>query len=408
MPFFFLSSFTGETKANIFGKMVVTCKIVLVHILIMNVISEMLKIIGDEGSLFKVFFVELSSYLNRRLFSYFYRFEKAKSVVVGGLTTKRGKYVQPFLHTSMSGIFLVGLALAPSIKAALPEDNVLGDSDGIGGPIIEQTIDSQAAAMNTTVSVKPRDTLVTYTVQDGDTLSNIAKKFNVTTDTIRWQNNLQTIDSIKKGQKLEIPPVTGIVHKVKRGDTIYSIAKKYNVDAQGIVNWPFNVYTDDENFGLAVGQLVTVPDGVKPQETLWSPEAYIASKITPNAGQVSASGSFVWPTSGSITQYFRWYHTGLDIANKSGPDVLAADSGTVVVAGWPDNWGYGNRVMIDHGNGFVTLYAHLSAIYVKVGQTVNSGSAVGRMGNTGRSTGTHLHFEVRYNGVNQDPLSYLK
>ena len=363
----------------------------------------------EQFSLFQTFFVVLSAYINRRLFSSFYRFEKAKGLLVGGLTAKRGKYVQPFLHTSMSGIFLVGLALAPSISAAVvDESDVLGESDGIGGPIIEQNLDQQAASMYTTLSEKPRSTIYTYTVQPGETLSEIANKFNVSSDTIRWQNNLQSIDSIKDGQTLEIPPVTGVVHKVKRGDTIYSIAKKYSVDAQGIVNWPFNTYTDDENFGLAVGQVIIVPDGVKQKENLWSPDSYLASKVTPNAGQVSASGSFVWPTSGRITQYFRWYHTALDIANRSAPDVLASDAGTVTVAGWPDNWGYGNRVMIDHGNGFVTLYAHLSSIYVQSGQTVNAGSPIGQMGNTGRSTGTHLHFEIRYNGVNQDPLSYLK
>ncbi|MGI5827900.1 MAG: peptidoglycan DD-metalloendopeptidase family protein [Patescibacteria group bacterium] len=353
------------------------------------------------------FFLALSSYINRRLFFYFYRFEDAKDVVVGGLTTKRGKYVRPFLHTSMTGLFLVGLAVAPLVRDALPTDPQ-DVSEGVGGAVLGQSIDVQAAALTTQISIKPESSIRTYVVQSGETLSSIAKKFGLTADTIRWQNDLKSVDDIKVGQTLEIPPIDGIVHKVKRGDTIYSIAKKYGVDPQVIVNWPFNTYTDDENFGLAVGQLLIVPDGVKPRETLWAPNATLANRQTPDAGAVSATGNFVWPTSGRITQRFVWYHKGLDIANSSAPDILAADSGTVLVSGWPDNSGYANRVIIDHGNGFVTLYAHMQSLYVKAGQRVNRGDAIGKMGSTGRSTGVHLHFEVRYNGANQDPLAYLK
>lgn len=357
--------------------------------------------------LFTLFFQALFKYLHKRLFVSFHRFEAAKGLVVGGLTAKRGKYVRPFLHSSMTGLFLVGLAVAPLVKDALPATASEG-SDGVGGAILGQSIDAQASALQTQVSVKPRDTIETYIVQPGDTLSSIAKKFNITTDTLRWQNDLDSEDAIKEGQQIEIPPVAGIVHKVKRGDTIYSIAKKYQVDPQVIVNYPFNSYSDDENFGLAVGQLLVVPDGVMPAEKLWQPNAYIASRNTPDAGQVSATGSFAWPTSGNITQRFVWYHPAIDIANSAAPDVLAADSGTVTVAGWPDNYGYGNRVMIDHGNGFVTLYAHLQSMYVTAGQRVNRGDAIGKMGSTGRSTGTHLHFEIRGTGGNQDPLQHLQ
>ncbi|NMB56345.1 M23 family metallopeptidase [Candidatus Beckwithbacteria bacterium] len=354
------------------------------------------------------FFLSLFTYLYYRLFASFTRFEKAKGLMVNGLTAKRGKYVRPFLHTSMIGLFLIGLAVTPLISDAISQDyNQV--NDGLGGAILGESVIAQANSINTQISDKPESTVKTYVVKDGATLSTIAEKFGVSVDTIRWQNNLKSVDEIKEADKLEIPPVTGIVHKVKRGDTIYSIAKDYSVDAQAIVNWPYNTYTDDENFGLAVGQLIIIPDGIKPKEQLWDPNAYLAQgRNTPNAGAVSALGSFVWPTSGVITQYFRWYHQGLDIANRDAPDILAADSGTVVVAGWPDNWGYGNRVIIDHGNGFVTLYAHMQAIYVFAGQTVNRGDALGRMGSTGRSTGTHLHFEIRANGVNQDPLSYLQ
>jgi murein DD-endopeptidase MepM/ murein hydrolase activator NlpD len=156
---------------------------------------------------------------------------------------------------------------------------------------------------------------------------------------------------------------------------------------------------------LAIGQTIIVPDGVIPQAKQVSPRI---RQITPNAGTVVASGQFVWPTSGTITQRFVWYHRGLDIANRAAPNILAAESGTVVVAGWPDGYGYGNRVIIDHGNGYKTLYGHLSSVYVVPGQTVNRGNAIGKMGSTGRSTGVHLHFEVIRNGVYLNPLSVLQ
>jgi len=123
---------------------------------------------------------------------------------------------------------------------------------------------------------------------------------------------------------------------------------------------------------------------------------------------VVASGKFVWPASGVISQAYRWYHKAIDIANKLMPPVLAADSGKVVIAGWPDNVGYGNRVLIDHGNGFMTLYAHLAKIFVSAGQTVKRGDQIGQMGSSGRSTGIHLHFEIRRGGDLLNPQEFLK
>ena len=343
------------------------------------------------------FFSFLPRYGHSRFYIFFRHFEKGKDFLVNGLRFRRGAYVRPFLHTFLSILFVLGFVLAPMIKEALP----------VSGNFSDAVLGLGDSSLITQVSVKPRDSVVTYIVASGDTLSTIAQKFDISIDAIRWQNDLKSIDDIKPGQKLEVPPVTGIVHKVKRGETIYSVAKKYKVDAQGIVNWPFNTFTNDETFALAVGQLLVVPDGVKPQEVLWQKPTYIARE-TPDAGSVSAVGAFVWPAAGSITQYFRWYHPAIDIANKAAPAILAADAGKVIVAGWPDGVGYGNRVLIDHGNGYQTMYAHLSAVYVSVGQTVNRGASIGRMGSTGRSTGTHLHFEIHKNGIAQNPLVYLK
>lgn len=353
---------------------------------------------------FKDFTLFLGQYLHKRLFHSFNRFESAKDLLVEGLVAKRGKYVRPFLHSSMTGLILIGLALAPILQGVLPQEKIEG---GTGGSILGSASMVEAAT-TTEISLKPRDSVVSYIVQPGDTVSGIAQKFGVSLDTVRWQNNLPSIESLKPGQKLEIPPVSGIVHKVKRGDTIYSIAKRYKVDAQGIVNWPFNTYTDDENFSLAVGQILVVPDGVMPDEQLWDPTARMAQRLTPSAGEVSPTGQFIWPAAGMITQYFKWYHPAIDVANNAAPDILAADAGTVVVAGMPDRWGYGIRVIIDHGNGFQTLYGHLQQLYVQAGQTVNRGDSIGKMGSTGRSTGIHLHLEIRYNGAAQDPLRFLQ
>jgi murein DD-endopeptidase MepM/ murein hydrolase activator NlpD len=344
----------------------------------------------------------LKQYFRKRAGQGFHRFESAKSILVDGLVAKRGKYVRPFLHSSMSSLFLVGLMVAPLVKGFFPEDTAFATQrmQVLGASAVEK-------ATTTEISVKPRDSVVSYTVKSGDTLSSIAQKFNVSEDTVRWQNDLKKDNPVlKPGDTLEIPPVTGLVHKVKRGETIYSIAKKYSVNAQAIVNWPFNTFTDDEDFDLAVGQMLIVPDGTPPQEEPAPQKQYYAQK-TPSAGNVSGSGQFIWPASGGITQYYRWYHPAIDIANKSAPNVVAADAGKVIYSGC-FNWGYGCHVIVDHGNGYSTLYAHLSSLYVSQGQTVSGGAALGRMGSTGRSTGTHLHFEIRKSGSPQNPMSYLQ
>jgi len=249
--------------------------------------------------------------------------------------------------------------------------------------------------------------VIEYVVKTGDTVSKIADRFGIDSDTIRLENNLTSVNEIKPDQILRILPVSGIVHKVARGETIYTIAKKYQANAQAIVDYPFNNFADDETFALSAGQTLIVPGGKKPAEIPWSPSLYVR-QTTPDAGSVTASGRFAWPMAGVITQYYAWYHRGIDIATTHGTPILAADAGRVIVAGWPDNTGYGNRVMIDHGNGFVTLYGHLSVIKVTIGQTVNRGDQIGLEGSTGRSTGPHLHFEIRRTGTTINPMDYLR
>ena len=358
----------------------------------------------------------------------FSRFERVKSLAVVKMYQQRGKYSQLFVHGGVALVVSLAVALGPSLVVGEAEaQSVI--SNGVGGAVVigapNQSVrddeveskvlgtmtDSAYLQPLTEVSDKPRAEELEYEVQSGDTLSSIGEKFGVSMDTIRWSNPKKvksTKTVLKVGDTLLIPPVTGIVHRVKSGETVYSIAKKYDISAQGIVDFPFNDFTNDETFALAVGQTLVVPDGVMPDVKPWSPTSNLARVLTPDAGVVSATGSWIWPASGRITQRYLVWHKGIDIANKSGGAILAADSGRVVMAGWLDNAGYGNRVMVDHGNGYKTLYAHLSKIGVKVGQSVKRGDVLGTMGSTGRSTGTHLHFEVRTARGNINPFSVLK
>jgi LysM repeat protein len=366
----------------------------------------------------------------RLLFSHFVKnylspkfaiFESFKSVLVGKMYQQRGKNAQLFVNAAMVAVMVVGVALGPSLvtndsqtqavmtsgfrsKFAFAQENTGAD----GSQVLALSTDTQMSVDPLTqVSDKPRADIFEYTVEDGDTLAAIAKKFGVDNDSIKWLNPELNERKIKPGSVMKIPPVTGVMHTVKSGETVYSIAKRYNVSAQAIVDFPFNEFSNDETFALAIGQQIVVPDGVMPTEII-SPRSNLAGTLTPNAGAVSATGSWIWPAQGTITQWYKAWHKGLDIANHSGGNILAADSGTVVMAGWPDNSGYGNRVLIDHGNGYQTLYAHMSKISVTVGQTVNRGNVIGFMGSTGRSTGTHLHFEIRSASGNRDPLGVLK
>jgi murein DD-endopeptidase MepM/ murein hydrolase activator NlpD len=333
-------------------------------------------------------------FIEKRLRRFGIRFEFHKSVVVDILMTRRGTYQRPFLHFSLGVLFVVGATSAPIL--ADYQNNRLEDVTPISETLM--SFDAAEYGVATRISEKPRDQVVTYVVQKGDTLSQIAEKFGVSVDTIKWANGIKR-DALTVDDELKIPPVTGVVHKVKEGETIYSIAKKYKSEAQKIVNFPFNDFTDLDTFALAIGQSLIVPDGVVAE----------APAIIRPAPPVFAGGTgqFLWPTNGIISQYPIWYHMALDIANSSAPGIAASNDGVVNSVQFL-RYGYGFHVIISHGEGFSTLYGHMSDIYVKAGDEVKRGQVIGRMGSTGRSTGTHLHFEVRKNGVAQNPLSYLK
>ena len=338
-------------------------------------------------------------YSRRRLGRFATRFETNKDVVVDILMARRGTYQRPFLHLSLGLLLLIGTMSAPILANAYPggipsELNELTPSSAV-----ITSLDLSEYGVQTQFSDKPRDQVENYTIKEGDTFVKVAEKYGVSVDTIKWANDLKR-DSLSIGQILKIPPVTGIVHKVREGETVQSISKKYKTDSQKIVNFPFNDFTDLETFALAVGQTLIVPDGVQP-------EAPAIARIAPPPIVAGGSGQLLWPTSGMVTQYPVWYHMAFDIANPGAPGVMAADAGAVTLAEYL-RYGYGQHIIVDHGGGLSTLYAHLSEIYVKPGDRVARGQVIGRMGSTGRSTGMHLHFETRRNGAPVSPAGFFK
>jgi len=359
-----------------------------------------LEFILEIWSEIRIFLFELTNYVLKSLHISFLKFEERKGIVVTALYRKRGKLSRTLSHSGMAAITTLGVMLAPLIAQELPNKSVNPWEISAAPSVLSASTDDPG--IDTQISSKVRDSIIDYEVQSGDTVTSIANKFGISPDTVRWANDIIK-DTIKVGKTLKILPVTGIAHTVAKGDTVYSIAKKYDADVQAIVDFPFNTFTNDETFELAIGQTIIVPEGVMPAVSATPRQR----QMTPNAGTVTASGQFVWPTQGTITQRFSWYHPGLDIANRSLPTTVAADSGRVIYAGW-DASGYGYMVLVDHGNGYKTRYAHLSQIMVISGQTIGRGTAVGKMGSTGRSTGPHLHFEIYLNGVRVNPMGYLK
>lgn len=315
---------------------------------------------------------------------------------------RRGRLAGVFVNSFVSVVVLGVLLFSDTLEEMV----VARDSQGIGGA--GYLLGGEGMSAETQVSELPKGEIVNYRVKEGDTVSSIASQFGVSIDTIMWENNLKNPDAIKPMQLLRILPVTGVRVVVKRGETVKSLASKHQVDAQNIVDYPFNSFVNDEIFSLAAGQELMIPDGIKPKEIIIDTARLAVRTVAPVPGVVG-EGSFIWPTTGSISQRFSWYHQAVDIAKADRPPIVAAARGTVVTAGW-NSGGYGNYVIIDHGNGTRTLYAHMvnGSIVVKPGQVVSQGEKIGTMGSTGRSTGTHLHFEIIGSKGKLNPLTVLK
>lgn len=303
-------------------------------------------------------------------------------------------------HASASTVADARQAVAESAYVRSVPDAV-SFVGGTGGE--EEDLLVQAVVPHTIIPRRYRIDPITYTVQVGDNVSNIADKFGVSVNTVLWNNgNLEdNPDYLSVGDELIILPVSGVYHTVVKGDTLESIAKKYKVEVSAITSYEGNYMV--EPYTITIGRKLIVPGGYRPYQT----RHVVAWTGTVPSTAKKGTGAFGWPVSGYITQRYSEAHPAADIGVVIGTPVKAADAGYVALVGRSDK-GYGLHVLIDHGNGFQTLYAHLSVIYVEVGQSVTKGQAIGASGNTGKSTGPHLHFEIKLNGVRRNPFIYLK
>jgi LysM repeat protein len=279
---------------------------------------------------------------------------------------------------------------------------------------------ARMAVPHTTIPERPRTTVITYTVQSGDTVFGIAEMFGLTGYTIYWANSDVLQDNphmLWPDMVLNILPVNGVYHTVAEGETIDSIAEKYNVDVGVILNEWNHL---EEGQSLQAGTSLVIPGGTR-EFVVWQLPKYnslqgsAASGVgvcqMPSVG-LRGYGWFNWPTDSRRISGWVFHdprnppHCGIDIGLRTGDPLYATDNGVIAYAGWND-YGYGYLIVIDHGNGFQTYYGHLSAIWVVCGQSVYQGAAIGAGGSTGRSSGPHLHLEIRYEGVPQDPAAYL-
>lgn len=286
-----------------------------------------------------------------------------------------------------------------SAEAALAE--VRANNGRVLQPSIWRPLQRQAMP-HTIIPERPRLGIITYTVQAGDTVESIAAMYNIDPMTIVWSNPAveDAPDLLRIGQQVIILPIDGVYHTVRENDTLASIADKYDADIAAIISCPYNGLEGPE-YAITPGMRLIVPGGSKP---------YVPRVVTSYTGPVpegvQGSGLFQWPVLGRITTDYKEYHRAIDIAAPLGTAVLAADDGFVSFAGWTDV-GYGYLVVVDHANGFSTYYAHLSVFYVSAGEPVARGQVIGAIGSTGRSTGPHIHFEIRYGGIQQHPRAYL-
>ena len=352
------------------------------------------------------------------------KFEKQKDAFVKRLFWGRGDFLKSSMQF-LSVILILVILLAYFYRVPTIQSVNAEDLDYI------EAAETDLLVMNATVNtVVPKDrerrTVEKYIVKNGDTLSSIAEEKDITVETIKWANNLSS-DLVRPGQTLDIPPSDGVLVTVKKGDTLSGLAKKYSASDQAIADFNWLDYP----FTLEKGVQLFIPEGRMPISTViakrTTPSSYVTNSSVPSTNVGAADpnvGKFLgWPVQngGKISQYYKGvYHRGIDIADSSLPKIVAPASGTVIFAGCygtcpPLGSTYGGSnyawsIQIDHGNGYTTWYAHLKNIYVRSGQKVSKGKVIGQMGSTGRSTGPHLHFEVRKGsayGTQVNPLYYV-
>lgn len=286
------------------------------------------------------------------------------------------------------------------------------------------------AQIHTILPSRARFEIAQYEVLQGDTIFGIAEKFALKPQTILWGNFDTLADDphrLQPGQLLNILPLDGVLYEWHAGDGLNGVAKFFGVTPEDIINWPGN-NLDAENIGdftnpnIEAGAKVFIPGGSR-DFISWS--APLISRTDPASAKIFGpgycgevyegyigSGTFVWPSTETWISGYDYSpatnHWGIDVAGSLGNSIFASDSGVVVYAGWND-WGYGNVIVIDHGNGWQTLYAHLNQLFVGCGASVSQGATIASMGSTGRSSGPHLHFELmNASRVRVNPWDYLQ
>lgn len=346
-----------------------------------------------------------------------------KSLAYAVITQEESPVVEEYADMDVAALrgdvasYLSEGSLSPVLGASDGQDSVFVNTASlVGGGSLAVPVLSGSSA-----SVAPRDGVETYIVAEGDTLSTIASRFGISVNTVLWANNLSAKSVLKLGQTLTILPTSGVVHTVKNGDTLIKIAKTYNSDSAAILS--ANKLADSS--AITVGQKLVIPGGTPPSPAPIKRPTSVVSIFAPAPNKtgtaVSSSSRMIWPSDGhTIIRGLSWFHTGVDIDcsghadGTSTDDNYAAADGIVTFAGprfQGPSGGYGNLVIIDHGNGLSTRYGHNHAIYVKAGQHVTAGTPIARCGSTGNSTGTHLHFEVIGSNGSKDyrnPLEYIR
>lgn len=275
----------------------------------------------------------------------------------------------------------------------------------------------------TIIPDRPRSEVIEHIVSEGDTIFGLAEFYGLQPETIAWSNDRSIIGQLRPGRAVNILPVDGVYHQAIGGDTVASIAARYRVDPYDILDSEYNsLFGISPDAVLPSGTWIVVPGGQR-EQIAWNPV------VEREGGSVSQSGgnfvSFATGEPGScgrvpnssgtfwgmpLTNYswvrgFTSFHTGVDLAAPIGTPVQAANGGVVIFAGW-NSWGYGNTVVLSHGP-ISTLYGHMSSINVRCGQIVSTGQVIGAVGNTGNSSGPHLHFEIRYLDQPQNPTATM-
>jgi len=353
-------------------------------------------------------------------------FNNVKDSFTKSMFWGRGNFLNSALKVIFSSVVFI-LTISYLYRKPVVTSASAQQIDSVG--VFETDVMSVYSTANTLVPKnRARRSEDEYIVKGGDTLSSIAANYEgLSVESILWANDMDENSYIKPGDKLLIPRSNGVLVTVKSGDTIYSLAKEYSASDQAIAdaNWL------DYPFDLTVGQQLFIPDGKKPTPVTTTyaatPSFYVGNQYralsSSSVGDPNVGKFLTWPVAGGIgmiSQYFSSYHTGMDIASNALPNIVAAGSGTVIFAGCNESCppmgntyggsGYAWSIQIDHGNGYTTWYAHLKNIYVRSGQVVSRGEVIGQMGSTGRSTGPHVHFEVRRGaayGTQVNPLLYL-